>query len=77
MQVIGLDRDGEVLCYDPEEGIYNCGETLAQFGPDSLFDEERVMLALQVLIRIGQLTSAEETEESAKETFTPLPGRRS
>jgi hypothetical protein len=58
MNVIGLDNDGSVICYDPEydtDPVYNCGETLEEFGIDSLFPQERVTLALEGILRIGRL----------------------
>lgn len=51
MQVIGIDTDGCLVCYE-ERASYNCGETLAEFGSELLTEEEWITLSLQGIIRV-------------------------
>jgi len=45
MEVIGIDNDGCLIIKDLFGEVYNCGETLEQFGTDNLTDDEKEMLA--------------------------------
>jgi len=45
MTVIGIDNDGCLIIKDSFGEVYNCGETLEQFGVENLTDEEKEMLA--------------------------------
>lgn len=38
--VVGIDNDGCLICEDETGSQYNCGETLEQFGVESLTTEE-------------------------------------
>ena len=45
--VLGLDRDGCLLLWDGDKrAVYNCGETVEQFGADNLDAEEKERLGL-------------------------------
>jgi hypothetical protein len=40
MQVIGIDTDGCLLIEDVSGDVYNCGETVEEFGIDNLNADE-------------------------------------
>lgn len=42
-QVVAVASDGTLICED-ETGRYNCGETLEEFGPHNLFQNESRMI---------------------------------
>lgn len=51
-EVIGLDTDGCILQWNADDGsVYNCGETLAEFGADNLTESERARLLESALQR--------------------------
>lgn len=40
-EVIGVDTDGGLICKDVQTGeLYNCGETLEEFGAHNLTEGE-------------------------------------
>ncbi len=46
--VIGTDTDGCLVCRDHDTNEeYNCGETLEEFGPQNLTEEERKTLTAE------------------------------
>ncbi|WP_431106674.1 hypothetical protein [Variovorax paradoxus] len=45
-EVVGIDTDGCLLLWDSEAGCpINCGETLAEFGTETLTPEERAVVS--------------------------------
>ncbi len=51
--VVGIDTDGCILQDDDgSHGVYNCGETLEQFGLHNLRDSEKDALLLALYHRV-------------------------